>query len=417
MNEVEKNFNITDAQISFIAGIENIKAQKYDLALKDLEKCLDMQIKILGYDDDEVSTTKSYIALCYYHKKEYETSIDLYQTVLEQQKKTLAKSPAVAKTLRNLAGIFLAQLNYEEALAHYENSLETLLEIEETSTKDIISIFHEIGSVLIQMGSYEDALLKYGVIAELENKVTPTPKSVSGLYSKMGVCHFNLENYNKALICYKKVLGVEETFIDEYSASLIQSNVNVALCYEKLDQFEGSLIYYKKALKIHLHNFGEENEEAAIKYCIVALSYLNLEDYKNAILTFENQLNIETKLYGLNSFNVATTHENIGYSYLQLEDYVKSIKFYSAGLQIKEVILGKKNIDVALAYTNISSIYFKIKDFKNALRYINKTIEIKEELFGKVHESTKSSYKNISKIYTELGDEKQASLFLRKCEL
>src|SRR5262249_10830605 len=97
---------------------------KYDEALPQFERALEIREKRLGPDHPDVSQAISGLATLHYYKGEYAKAEPLYQRALAITEKSLGpEHPDVAQSLHNLAVLYSALGDYAKAEPLYQRAL------------------------------------------------------------------------------------------------------------------------------------------------------------------------------------------------------------------------------------------------------------------------------------------------------
>ncbi|RXJ87339.1 tetratricopeptide repeat protein [Arcobacter sp. CECT 8985] len=237
--------------------------------------------------------------------------------------------------------------------------------------------------------NYEEAI-KYLEIALISH---PTNYL---LYSKIGYSYMQLEDYEDAVIFFKKAISFSQEDSTTY--------YNLAICLEELnfENYDEIDAYYEKSIKCALTSFEKDpSNHIYIKY--IADAFFKLENFKKAINYYERFLKYQldeevleflsySYIYQRENFNkaVETLKKTIKYSeekskkihlykvlvtvyYFDLKDYKKSIDTY---LKIIELV---DEGEYAVTYFKIAEIYRRdIKDYDTAIKYYHKSLQYDE---------------------------------------
>ncbi|RXK01259.1 hypothetical protein CRU98_02080 [Arcobacter sp. CECT 8986] len=210
------------------------------------------------------------------------------------------------------------------------------------------------------------------------------------IYSKIGYCFMQLEDYDDAIIFFKKAIS--------FSINDSTTYYNLAICLEELDyeDYEEIDKYYEKSIVCALASFEKDpSNYIYIKY--IADAFFKLENYKKSINYYERFLKYQLDEEVL---------EFLGYSYLyQKEDFNKAI------LNLKKAIKYIKDNDkkIYLYKVIISIYYYDLRQYDEAIKIYHKIIEIspKEDLV--------QLYFNIADIYRrDVKDYEKAVEFYHK---
>jgi len=130
----------------------------------------------------------------------------------------------------------------ETALEYFRKSLDL-----EPNEQDIPSIYSYMGVCLKDLEQYEPAIeaLSKGVQYDTER---------TDIYNLMGFCHFKLKEHEKAIDCFKKVIELDPASGIDYA--------NIASNYREMGMTEKAVQYYRQALEIDPSiDFARDNLE------------------------------------------------------------------------------------------------------------------------------------------------------------
>jgi ribosomal protein S12 methylthiotransferase accessory factor len=143
--------------------------------------------------------------------------------------------------VRFFLGLCLIELGRpEEALVHLRDALNL-----EPQGQDIPSIYSYMGVCLKDLEQY-DAALRVLERAETYDHERPD------IYNLMGFCHFKLKEHEKAIDCFKKVIEINPASAIDYA--------NIASNYRDMGDREQAVRYYRLALELDpTIEFAREN--------------------------------------------------------------------------------------------------------------------------------------------------------------
>ena len=170
--------------------------KKYELAVYNFKKYLEIQIKYVGANNVDVANTYHKIACLYYAQKKYEMALEQYEKCLALRIEArlgaharaarsrvdalsaaaMGGAPAgvdqdpmyldearldVAEAYNNIAGIYKAQGKYEMAVEVYEDCLMTQRMVLGANNLDVAKTYHKIACMYYAQKKYEMALEQY----------------------------------------------------------------------------------------------------------------------------------------------------------------------------------------------------------------------------------------------------------------
>jgi len=174
------------------------------------------------------------------------------------------------RALGTSVGLFSAKLITENNVPR--KALERLMEIEKLLPEKYYIKFY-IGSCHLAMNDPETALGYFEQALDLD----PVSQDIPSIYSYMGVCLKDMEQYQKALDILKKGEKADDERTDIYNL--------MGFCYFKLRKHENAIRCFKKIMGL--------DPGSAINYANIGSNYRDMGDRKKAIEFYTTAINID----------------------------------------------------------------------------------------------------------------------------
>ena len=229
-------------------------------------------------------------------------------------------------------------------------------------------------------------------------------KSLGNSYNNIGLICEDQGNYEKALECHSKSLGIKKEIGDKKGMASCYNNIGNI--YKDQGNYEKALEYHSKALAI-FEEFGDK-KGMADSYNNIGNIYAIQGNYEKALEYYSKSLSIRKELG--DKIGMGISYNGIGVIFHEQGNYEKVLEYFSKSLAIKEEIGDKKGM--ASCYNNIGNIYFDQGNYDKALEYYSKSVSIRKEIGDK--KGIAYSYNNIGNIYKEQGNYEKALDYLLK---
>ena len=349
------NFIKEDADLLFQLGNCEKKFGDYKKALIYYDKCLEIDIKILGPEHHSVALLYHNIGSLWNNKGYYNKAIKYYQKSLDIIIKIFGKDDTdVARLYNSIGLLFNNKGDYEKALEYYFKSLGIMLKTLGANHTDVATLYNNIGYLWNEKGDFDKAIKFYNNCLNIRLKtLSSTDPSIATIYNNIG-----------------SVL------------SAIGDN-------EKAIEFNQS------CLDIRLISLGSEHPDVATSYNNIGLIWHKIKDYDKALELYQKCLNIKLKTLGLGHPDVASSYNNIGAIWNHKSDFEKAIYYYNKCLKIRLNTLGKNHPDIGQLYNNIGTLYYNNCNYTKSLFYYKKSLKILINSFGKHNPNVIQSYFNI----------------------
>ncbi len=201
------------------------------------------------------------------------------------------------------------------------------------------------------------------------------------IFSLLGMEYLYMENFEKAIIYFKKCLDIEP----EDQSSLY----NIVYCYDMLDSNEVAIQF--------LQNYIDSQPYSETGWHQLGREYYNLGKYNEAIKSFDFAILIDDNFVGA-YLEKAKTLEKLERYYDAIDNYNKCNKLDDPSafsyLRIGVCYENLQQIENAIAYykksaeqdpyldkpiLNIISILFQQREYQKSIFYINQLINLEEE--------------------------------------
>ena len=278
------------------------------------------------------------------------------------------------------------------------------------------------------------------------------PQALSGYYTSLGHYYYKSNQFDSALIQYKKIDHlIDTTNVRQYS----KNNINIGRTYGRIDQYDSAIFYYHKTIKIlesldtskmtttlgiilatTFNNLGSiylntGNYNEAVNYYYLSLKlfdknnkplrrtavlmnlgniYLYHSEYDKALLEYDKALNILNEHRGQRIGTRASLLTNMGICFKANGQLDTALAYYEKALKIRERIGPSRS--VSGLYDNIGNLLKSKGEFKNALAYYDKALTIRKK--GAGARDLASSYGNIGLLYVKTNENKRAITYLNK---
>jgi len=231
----------------------------------------------------------------------------------------------------------------------------------------------------------------------------------------------NLEDHDRALEIYSRVLVLQESSIGEIHAKTATTYQDIGLVQAKKGLFDNAIRSLQKCLEIQEEVFGQYSPEVAITRSQLGNTIVlrgddgdELMEHRGALQQYRKALVIREKCLGEDHLDVAASYQNIGESLCKLGDFQGALAAYRESLSILESLLGENHAEVAAGHSLLGGVLYQQGDFQGAMEEYSVALAIREEVFGKTHVQTAASHTEIGKLLTEMQDYEEAETRHRK---
>lgn len=229
-------------------------------------------------------------------------------------------------------------------------------------------------------------------------------KYMANALNTQGVSYCNRDDYQKAIIYFKKSLNLRKK--GEHKSEIGSSLGNLGIAYQKLGDYNTALKYYQESLEISkkiAHKKGAANALGNIGNIYHAQGYYpKALDYHQKALTIEEAIGDKNR--------IAATLNNIGNVYTRQNEFSKALDLYHKSIELRKET--GHQLGMVRSLTNSGDIYQKLRNYSKAFHYHNQALKISEASGSK--SGMAGSLKSLGNIYQYKGNHSKALNYYQK---
>ncbi|WP_406684620.1 sensor histidine kinase [Seonamhaeicola sp. MEBiC1930] len=248
----------------------------------------------------------------------------------------------------------------------------------------------------------KDSAFKYGNLTLQLSKETNNKSGEAQAYNDIGILHYDLADYAKALKHYRTSLKIRDVLNDTMGIAALFNKIG--LIHQNTFKLDSAIFYATKALKI----YEDKNHTRYVAYIKtnIANIYRGLKQYQRAL---DTHLEIAEVNKSINdNLGLTRTYNNIANAYLFLKDTVQSESYYLRSIDLAEKHNYKK--ELAGLYNNYGGILHDMQKYTKAIEYNTKALRLREEL--KDNYGITSTSLHLAGLYIDLKDYTRAKNYL-----
>jgi tetratricopeptide (TPR) repeat protein len=236
---------------------------RYDKALELYNTCLNLELKSLGEENKSVAETYNNIGITLANKGDYDKALEYYEKSLGIKLKILgAEHPSVARSYNNIGIVWKNKRDFDKALEYYHKSLEIKLKTQGSEHPSVAKSYNNMGVVWKDKNNNDKALEFYQKCLDIELKILGADHlSVSKCYNNMGICMRSKKDYDKALFYYQKSLDIKLRTLGPEHPEVANVLNNIGFIWKCKGDLDKAFFYVNGALDIRLKKLGIEHEK------------------------------------------------------------------------------------------------------------------------------------------------------------
>ncbi|XP_017262321.1 nephrocystin-3 [Kryptolebias marmoratus] len=331
-------------------------------AVAPLQRSLEIRETALDPDHPSVARSLHQLAGVYVQWKKYGNAEQLYKQALEISENAYgAEHPSVARELESLAVLYQKQNKYEQAEKLKKRSVKI-------RQKTACQKGHMYGFTLLRRRALQLEELTLGKDSADSAKTL----------NELGVLYYLQNNLDAAKVFLARSLEMRQRVLGPDHPDCAQSLNNLAALHTERREYETAEDMYERALEIRKKALSPDHPSLAYTLKHLAMLYKRRGKLEKAVPLYELSLEIREKSFGPKHPSVATALVNLAVIYCQLKNHSDALPLYERALKVYEDSLGRSHPRVGETLKNLAVLSYERGDFERAAELYKRAMEIKE---------------------------------------
>uniref|UniRef100_A0A1A8KWY8 Nephrocystin-3 n=1 Tax=Nothobranchius kuhntae TaxID=321403 RepID=A0A1A8KWY8_NOTKU len=294
-------------------------------------------------------------------------SLEIRETALDPD------HPSVARSLHQLAGVYVQWKKYGNAEQLYKQALEIS---ENAYGAEHPSVAQELDSLAVLYQKQN----KYDQAEKLKKRSVKIRQKTARQKGHM---------YGFSLL-RRRALQLEELTLERDSADCAKTLNELGVLYYLQNNLDAAKVLLTRSLEMRQRVLGQDHPDCAQSLNNLAALHSERREYETAEEMYERALEIRRralspdhpslaeKSFGPKHPSVATALVNLAVIYCQLKKHSEALPLYERALKIYENSLGRSHPRVGETLKNLAVLSYERGDFERAAELYKRAMEIKE---------------------------------------
>lgn len=316
------------------------------------------------------------VALAYYYMEKYDSAVVNFEKSLEVYRKVFGEvHQEVAVRYHNLAVACTSFGDYDKAIEYYEKAIQVKEKLSDPCQTQLPLSYRMLAQCYQYQARNDLAIKKHEKAIEIKkNCVHEDDPSFADNYNDLGAAYENqivsLEYLKKAKTLYEAGPNPEK------NVGYIKCLGNLAGVYREIGYFKEAEMLFVMALELKLKKFGESHSETAIAYNNLGNFYSNTAEPSLGIEYLKKAASLFIETAGENHPFLSAIFSNIGVAYSYLEDFEQAEHYQNLALNHRIRAAGPESLVAARSYHNIAGNLSKQGKDAEAIGFYHKAIGI-----------------------------------------
>lgn len=258
VQDVKASHGLEEAQVHLDEGIQFSLEGDLEKASSELNKALDIQVRLLGEDNYAVGKTYMELGIVHQAWKKNSEALEYYNQslrIFDESGEEKCRED-LALMFEFIGDMYEEETKLEDSIAFYQEAIDIrkLIQEDTGAQTNYESLYEKIGDCCTVLARYRQAKEFYLEALDICKQASEIEDTkISDLHQLVGYCEMQLESYPEALEQYNKALealGKKE----ETSFEVVEVWSQIAETLYKMEDYDKSIGYDKKVLDFYVKN-------------------------------------------------------------------------------------------------------------------------------------------------------------------
>lgn len=313
----------------------------------------------------------------------------------------------IARIENSLSACCLRLGLYQKALEYGENSLLIRKELFGTNSELYAKSLFNLANVYIKNGNYQKGVDYYSQTCDIYLKTQGhlSPNYYNSVYGLMQA-YLQSNNIEKALLLAHELLPICDSIYSKRSNNYFALLSNICLCHYYNNNFEKAIEYAEETCKLSDDLFGNtsESEIAIVSVCNLMRLYNSSKKYKSTISIGLNHPSLADKNYDI-ALSLSEAYENI-------KDFNSSIEYYRKAIALCD----KYTDDYLCSMDKLGIQYLNNGDYLKAKAVYEKLLCVYDSIAISDSVLYSNILSHVSVVHNDIGNYKEANVYCKMCK-
>jgi len=300
--------------------------------------------------------------------------------------------------------------DYDDAIKNLNLSVEKRIRVSGTSDTNLVLTYNNLGIAYYHLGLFDKSIENYQKAFEIIDKGEISEnKHVANSYQIAGILYSTLGDYEKASSYFLRTQQIYESLFEPDDLHLGRFYLNYGRMLQMAAQIEQALEYYNLAETILLKHFDPYHSWFGTIMLNKANIYFSLGDYEKAFQYNTRALAILQSNLSPGHPNILTAYLNFGYYHEKKQNFYKAIEYFEKSLNTE-----RETPSNIMAYRNMANLYGLTGNTQKAEAFHKQAINSSREIYPSEHPQTALSYTSYARFLTSIGKYQEAHGLLNR---
>eukprot|EP00002_Diphylleia_rotans_P028006 TRINITY_DN5642_c0_g1_i6.p1 TRINITY_DN5642_c0_g1~~TRINITY_DN5642_c0_g1_i6.p1 ORF type:complete len:1172 (+),score=155.35 TRINITY_DN5642_c0_g1_i6:506-4021(+) len=375
---------------------------RFDEALTMLKSGLELARQMISEDQPLIGQYHYLLSDVFKELKCYEEAVESIGHGILIFSKIASLSADVAQGHQKKAIVFRHMRRYSDSLSHFQIALSIYSAVNMSQTGMVALVYKDIGGLLEEQGSMEQALEKYlesmSIFDKANNKCAHTAAdiifSVSNIHWIQKRHEFSMSFLLKCsdlpLSSYERIQTVRERL------TLLGHE------FEEDEKYDESLLCFLASLKIGMSHIGGDSPDTIRSLLDVSMAHTHLNRYDDAYMYLLTAKALQENKLGAHHLDIAATHRLMADIDLKTLRIDSAICHLSSSVSIELSSMDPNHLEIAMLYAKLAELNegqkrleVSVDLYQSALRHYKKLPDDHRVTVGRIMQKIDNLFKDL----------------------
>jgi non-specific serine/threonine protein kinase/serine/threonine-protein kinase len=307
-----------------------------------------------------------YEAMGLYHESKTLAEMSLALPHVEGREGELQRAAA----LLDLGRSYMRLGNRAPAEEKFQQALAIRIRILGESHLDVARVLNNLGSVLTQLGRFDEAIAAHRRALAIQRRAAPEGNEIYPSLRGLGMLQIRNGDFGAALESFREVQGIVEKKFGRNSPFFADSLHNVALALEDLKRFGEAQQVLEKSLEIRRHVLPADHPDLAFSYHSLGRVQEAQGMLKPALVSYREGVRIRQKVLGPDHPRTANLMGSLGMLEARLGDVENGQRLVEHAFRTNLRVFGPTHEDTLEHRKNLVLTLVMAKRYNEAMPHL-----------------------------------------------
>lgn len=416
LEKAEGEFGTEDTTVALVLhhlGVYTLRKyfiRRYDETESFLKRALAIREKVYSEEHPAVAATLRCLAGLYSKHHIWAKAEPLFNRSLAIREKIFGPDhPETAESLRSLGIFYTKQADYAQAEPFFKRSLTAMESAFGPGHLEVASPLEWLGSNSWSQGRYAQAEASFKrALAIREKAYGPDHPDLAGTLNSLGGVYMDQGMYAQAEPLYKRSLVISKGALGPDHPDVAKSLANLgSICVHRGKYTEAEELF-RQSLAVSERALGPHHPDVATSLISLGSIYAGQGNYAEAESSFKRSLKILSDIVGSHHPWAAQSLNSLANLYVNRGEYVQAESLCERSLAVMEEAVGSDHPYVATSLTTLGNIYISQGKYAQAESCLEQALTINEKILGPDHPDVAESLELMSELYRFQGKRREA---------